>query len=172
MKLAKCLLFILALISLSAFNPPQPADERKKQEALPQASSDMWDKLATAKIDFDEKASLFRAIVPVDVKALSGKDVTINGFILPLETSTKYTHFLLSKRTPTCPYCMPGGPTEVFDVYMKEPIAYTDGVIFVTGKFKFIDDSKSGLYFRLVDSSAKIEEPMYKTKSILNQPPV
>ena len=64
---------------------------------------------------------------PMKVKALVGKEVTISGFILPLESTEKFKHFILSKRTPTCPFCPPGEPNEIVDVMLDKPISWDEG---------------------------------------------
>ena len=134
---------------------PQKPAERAMQEKMPIANGDVWAKLLKAKIDFDENKAVFVATVPDEVKQLNGRQVDVGGFMLPLSVNTKHSHFLLSKRTPTCPYCMPGGPTEVFDVYLKEPIEYTANMIRINGTFKLAADTKSGLYFRLENASVQ-----------------
>ena len=142
------------------------------QEKMPMASGDVWQSLSKAKINLDEKKNVFVAVVPPEVKAMDGKVETVAGFMLPLESTFKHTHFLLSKRTPTCPYCMPGGPVEIIDVYMKTSADYSRDIIFITGKFKIVDDSKSGLYFRLEDATTQSESNPLKPKGIMSQPPV
>ena len=123
------IIFLIAVFIATTGLNQQNTAERKMQENMPVAGGDLWQKLAKAKIDFDEKKSIFVATVPDDVKQMSGHEESIPGFMLPLESTVKHSHFLLSKRTPTCPYCMPGGPTEVIDVYMKTPIEYSNGLL-------------------------------------------
>ncbi len=166
------IILLIAIFVMTTGLSQQKATERKMQENLPIASGDLWQKLAKAKIDFDDKKNAFTATVPQDVKQLSGKTESIAGFMLPLESTMQHDHFLLSKRTPTCPYCMPGGPTEVIDVYMQKPVEYNNGLLFITGTFKLVDDTKSGLYFRLENATIQNNDNPIKPKSIISQPPV
>ena len=106
----KLLLLPLLILTLCAFSKQQadvgqPKEERKAQDALPKSNDPMWKTLATTKIHSDYAKGLFSATYPDEVKALVGKEITISGFMLPLESSEKFKHFILSKRTPTCPFC-------------------------------------------------------------------
>ena len=94
----------------------QPADERAAQDLLPMSQDPLWSVLAKTKILIDEQQGLYDAEFPEDVKHLDGQPVTVTGFMLPLEASDEFRHFLLSKRTPTCPFCPPGEPNEIVDV--------------------------------------------------------
>lgn len=171
MKNLKPILLIITWLAISAFQA-QPSVERQRQEHLPIANSEIWDKLGKAKIEFDDKKAIFAATIPADVKSLSGQNLTITGFMLPLDAKTSQTHFLLSKRTPTCPYCMPGGPTEVVDVYTSKPVKYSEGILHLTGKFEVVKDEKSGLYFRLNDASIDDEAPPIAPNPQTSLPPV
>ncbi len=142
------LFLALAFCMLSGFSS-QPADERKMQQALPASQHPLWDTLAKTKITVDDKKGIYNATVPAEVKALSGKPMTIAGFMLPLEATSKFKHFLLSKRTPTCAYCPPGEPNEVIDVWMKEPIAYTEELLSIKGEFTLMNDHEMGLFFKI-----------------------
>ena len=127
----------------------QPADERAAQDALPKSQDPMWDVLTRTKIHVNEKAGLYSATYPPEVKAMVGKEMTISGFILPLESADKFKHFILSKRTPTCPFCPPGEPNEIIDVYMQSPIAWDEDSVKISGKFELMNNPELGMFFRL-----------------------
>lgn len=150
----KRLLLICALLTLSAFSS-QPANERQLQDALPSSKHRMWDTLKKTKIKVDEKKGLFSAEVPEEVKKLSGSEMTVEGFMLPLEATDKFKHFLLAKRTPTCPFCPPGEPNEVIDVWTKAPVAYTEDLLTVKGNFTLMNDREMGLFFKIKDATIK-----------------
>jgi hypothetical protein len=98
------LLMILccAFFLLTGFTS-QPADERAAQSELPQSKDSMWETLGVTKVTFNHDAGTYSAAIPASVKALDRKIIKISGFMLPLEAEEKFKHFLLSKRTPTCP---------------------------------------------------------------------
>jgi hypothetical protein len=138
-------------LSLCAFSS-QPLDERTAQAALPMSKDPVWKTLGATVIKVDEKKGLYSAVPPASVKALSGHMMTVTGFMLPLESTEKFTHFLLSKRTPTCPFCPPGEPNEVIDVHTAKPVAYTEDAVTVKGAFTLMNDREMGLFFKLSDA--------------------
>ncbi len=166
------IILLIAVFALTTGLRQQSDAERKMQESMPTASGDIWQKLSKAKIGLDEKKGVFTATMPPEVKKISGTQITVEGFMLPLESTLSHSHFLLSKRTPTCPYCMPGGPTEVIDVYMQKPIDYSNGILFLTGTFKLVDDEKSGLYFRLENTTSQSNSAPLKPNNLIGMPPV
>lgn len=138
----------LAALLLCAFTS-QPMDERQAQQLLPMSHDPTWDVLGETKIGYDDNTGLYSATMPAKVKALDGKVVTITGFMLPLESSEKFTHFLLSKRTPTCPFCPPGEPNEVILVTVSEPVEWIDDAVKVTGTFGMMNEREFGMFFKI-----------------------
>jgi hypothetical protein len=147
-KSFKFTILLAVFLSLSGFST-QPLGERQAQDALPKSAHPMWQTLRKTKITIDEKKGLYGAKFPGEVKALAGKEITISGFMLPLESTAKFRHFLLSSRTPTCPFCPPGEPNEIVDVWMEKPIAYSEDIVTIKGKFELMNDKEMGLFFKL-----------------------
>jgi hypothetical protein len=144
----------LALCGFSVQKAPnipvgQPKDERQAQDALPKSHDPMWAVLGKTRIHENEKLGLFSATYPPQVKALVGRQVTISGFMLPLESSEKFKHFILSKRTPTCPFCPPGEPNEIVDVQLVKPTGWNENLVKVTGTFELMNNAELGMFFRL-----------------------
>lgn len=146
------LFLIFSFFLLSAFSL-QPLDERKAQDTLPMSKDPVWETLQKTKIIVDQKKGYYSAKFPAAVKSMAGKQLTVSGFMLPLESKDKFKHFLLSKRTPTCPFCPPGEPNEIMDVWMANPISYTDDMVTVKGKFELMNDKEMGLFFKLKSAS-------------------
>ena len=134
----------------------QPKGERKAQDKLPQAHDAIWQTFAKTKIKVDEKKGLYSAVYTDDVKAMVGKEITISGFMLPLEASEKFKHFILSKRTPTCFFCPPGQPNEIVDVWTDKSTDWKEELIKVTGTFELMNDPQLGMFFKL--NKAKIDK--------------
>ena len=86
-------------------------------------------------------------------KALDGQDVKLMGFLYPLEGKREHDHFLLTAWPPSCPFCLPAGPSQMVDVYCAEPITFTDSAIQVGGRFELLHDNSTGLYYRLHDAT-------------------
>lgn len=133
----------------------QPADERAAQDSLPISQDPVWSVLAGTRIDVDEEQGLYSAAFSDQAKALDGKQVTVTGFMLPLEATDRFHHFLLSKRTPTCFFCPPGQPNEIVDVWVEDAAEWDDGPVTVTGDFSLMDDREMGLFFKLSNAALK-----------------
>jgi hypothetical protein len=131
----------------------QPVSERNAQEQLPMASGTLWATLLESKISYSNKPPHITATFPPAVKAMNGKDVTASGFVLPLDASEHTSHFLLSKRTPTCPFCPPGEPNEVIEVYCKKPLKFDDSMITVSGKFALTNNTENGVFFVMKEAN-------------------
>ncbi|OYW79003.1 MAG: hypothetical protein B7Z26_08790 [Asticcacaulis sp. 32-58-5] len=158
MKPIASVCLIAAWLVLSGFtvqeSTGQPLDERKVQDALPQSKDAMWDTLVKCKVHLDQKTHKYSIAYTPEVKAMEGKPVTISGFVMPLESTEKFKHFLLSKRTPTCFFCPPGEPNEIVEVFTKKTIKWSDGIVTVTGTFTFTSNPDLGLFFQVKDADS------------------
>ena len=87
------------------------------------------------------------------VRALDQKQVKVYGFVLPLSTSLKQKHFLISPLPTHCPFCVSQGPDSMIEVVAKVPVEYSNwDPIIVAGRLELVNDSS--LYYRLVDAEA------------------
>lgn len=146
----------LASPASAQFRFGQPTSERKVQATLPQSSAALWRTLITTQIRENTNAGTFSAVHPPAVRALANTNVQISGFMLPLDTTARSRHFLLSKATPTCFFCPPGAPNEIVEVFSATPIAITDKLIVVTGRFALINDPDKGLFFRVNNAQVTV----------------
>jgi uncharacterized protein len=111
-----------------------------------------WDVLGNLDVSAESIAPLrtiFRVSYSPEIKALHGKDVKLMGFIYPLEGGLEHEHFLLTAWPPSCPFCLPAGPSQLVDVYAGEPIEFTDGAIMIAGRFEVLRGDPSGIYYRM-----------------------
>lgn len=127
----------------------QPLEERSAQQALPQSPDKQWALLATTVIGEDLERGLFTARHPPGVRALSGRTMTITGYVMPLETTPTFSHFLLTRYTPVCNFCPPGAPNEVIEVIAATPLAPTHDLVQVSGPFSLANNGEKGLFFRI-----------------------
>jgi len=137
----------------------QPSDERKAQDALPQAHDPVWKSFTQCRVHYNDTTHQYRIDYTPEVKAMEGKPLTVSGFMMPLEAAEKFNHFLLSKRTPTCPFCPPGEPNEIIEVFTKKPVKYTEGMAVITGTMTFTTNPDLGLFFQLNDSDSADTQP-------------
>ena len=150
------LVTLVASPSIAQLRFGQPTSERKVQATLPQSPAATWRVLATTRITENTNAGTFAAIHPPAVRALVGTNITISGFMLPLDTTPRSRHFMLSRLTPVCFFCPPGGPNEVIEIYSSTPIAITDRLVTVTGRFVLTNDVEKGLFFRINNAQSSV----------------
>jgi uncharacterized protein len=135
-----------------------------------------WDVLGELDVRTEVLGPL-RAVFHTDysagIKALDGKDVQLMGFLFPLEGKLEHERFLLTAWPPSCPFCLPAGPTQMVEVFCAEPITFTEGAILVGGRFELLQDDPSGLYYRLHEATlVERYDDIRWTGSLPDQPPV
>lgn len=122
--------------------------------AFPAAAQDIvpWKTFAEVQVSKTKDG-----IVPqfsASLAALDQKEVTIRGFMLPLESGEKHVFFILSAVPPTCSFCMPGGPEAVVEVRAKRGLPYTESPIEVRGRLSVLKNDPTGIFYRLSDAVA------------------
>jgi hypothetical protein len=165
MKILRLAILSLIFLVTTAFTT-QPMDERKIQGGLPQSHDEMWAVFAKCKVHNDKKTFTYSIDLTPEVKEMDGKIFTISGFMLPLEPKEKFTHYLLSKRTPTCPFCPPGEPNEIVEVFSKKPVSWDEGIVVVTGTMKLTNNAENGLFFQMKDAESMDTKSIEKKSKI------
>ncbi len=119
--------------------------------AMPQRADVLpWSVLSDVKVTVVKKRALPN--FPESVLALNDKVQRVQGFMMPLAPGERQTHFLLSPASPTCAFCMPGGPESLVEVTTKIPVKFTMEPLVVEGKFDILKDDPFGLYYRMKDA--------------------
>jgi hypothetical protein len=114
----------------------------------------VWQTLAkiTYTKQYDELMG-FKVDVPVfsaDVKALAGKEVTLKGYIIPVEGYKGHKEFIFSAFPYNmCFFCGGAGPETVMEVFAKEPIQYQAESITLKGRLKLNDKDINQLMYIL-----------------------
>ena len=129
--------------------PSQPPEERARQALMPKSSDPIWSILARSKVTADVAHGVYRIDNPPEVKALAGHEMTVTGFVLPLDPSPRFFHFLLTRNTPVCPFCPPGAPNEAIEVNARTLMQPTTEPVTVTGRFVLQDNGAAGLFYQL-----------------------
>lgn len=120
------------------------------------AQDNMWKTLSkiTFKKQYDEMLG-FKVDVPVfseDIKKLSGKEIKIKGYIIPVEGYKSHKEFIFSAFPYSmCFFCGGAGPETVMEVYAKEPIKYSAEPIVLKGKLELNDSDINRLIYTLKD---------------------
>jgi hypothetical protein len=86
------------------------------------------------------------------VAALDKKEVKLQGFMMPLETGDKQTHFVLSATPQSCAFCLPGGPESLVEVKARKAVKYGFEPIVMSGKLEVLKDDPTGVFYRLVEA--------------------
>lgn len=134
--------------------------ERLRQRSLPHAQDPFWDKLKACKVSLDAAGHTYHLTPTPKIKAMSGHNLMVQGFILPLDGSDKTQHFLIGVNTPVCFYHPPGEPNELIEVFSVKPVTWTDRPIFMKGRFILINEAKEGVFFRL-DNAEPVQSPAF-----------
>ena len=120
-----------------------------------QVKPNMWDLFAKTKFEsrFNEKIGeyLFFPNFPQDLKALAGKEVTLEGYYVPF-TPEGDTYVILSKYPMSqCFFCGGGGPESVAEInFAKDsPRFDIDDLVTVKGKLRLNTESLDHLNFIL-----------------------
>jgi uncharacterized protein len=111
----------------------------------------LWKKFFQCTLKSNDDFSYSITYIP-SVKAMSGKEITISGFMLPLETKEKSSHFLLERRSPTCAFCAPGEPNEIMEVFSSKPIKWEENLVTFSGTLYLPNNGKKGIFFQMKDA--------------------
>jgi hypothetical protein len=118
-----------------------------------------WDTLAKLEVETEVQGPLratFTTSYSDEIEALDGEQVKLMGFLFPLEGGLEHERFLLTAWPPSCPFCLPAGPTHMVEVFCEEPVEFSEGAIVMAGRFEVLRDDPSGLYYRLLEG--RLEE--------------
>ena len=153
---------ILLPITMVLAQTTQPATEQIQQHdqhnQLPdqQDSTLTWEELNDLQVTVETPAplqSIFHVSFPESLQSKTGKRMTIEGFMYPLEAGEQHDYFLLSAFPPSCPFCLPGGQTTLIEIKCATPIDYTMESVVIEGTFDMSKDDPSGLYYRLTEAT-------------------
>jgi len=114
-----------------------------------------WDVLGTMDVEVEVLAPLQSQLnksFSKEVLALDGETVKVMGFLYPLKGGVTHEHFLLTAWPPSCPFCLPAGPTMMVETFTAEPIDFTEGAILMAGRLELLDNDPSGFLYRMQDA--------------------
>ncbi len=87
------------------------------------------------------------------VLALDNRPVRLQGFMMPLTAGDQHKTFLLSAQSPSCPFCLPGGPDSLVEVQARAPMRFGEEPVILAGRLQLLRNDPSGMYYRLVDAT-------------------
>jgi len=114
-----------------------------------------WDVLGTMDIEVEVLGPLRTQMTrsfSEEVQALDGETVKVMGFLYPLRGGVTHEHFLLTAWPPSCPFCLPAGPTLMVETFTAEPIDFTEGAIMMAGRLELLENDPSGFLYRMQEA--------------------
>ena len=120
-------------------------------------TDNIWKSLAkiSYKKEYDELMG-FKVDKPVfseSVKALDNNEVTIKGYIIPIEGYKSHKEFIFSAFPYSmCFFCGGAGPETVMEVEAVEGIKYSADAITIKGNLKLNDKDINRLMYKLVNA--------------------
>ena len=114
-----------------------------------------WDVLGTLDIEIEVTGPLRSNVTKSfseEVKALDGETVRVMGFLYPLKGGVAHEHFLLTAWPPSCPFCLPSGPTHMVETFAADPVEFSEGAILMAGRLELLENDPSGFLYRMQDA--------------------
>jgi hypothetical protein len=140
----------LALPAVAQHQMPQGADPNQFKPLADRNDVLSWKTLS--QVELVKQKDRYVPQFAKDVAALDQKQVKVQGFMMPLQTGDKQSHFVLTAMPPTCSFCLPGGPESMVEVKSKTPVKYTFEPVVLTGKLAILKDDPTGVFYRLTDA--------------------
>jgi len=75
--------------------------------------------------------------------------VTLMGYMFPLEQSEEHTNFLIGPYPLSCPFHYHVGPTQMVEVFTKEPIALSYEPVTLKGILELRFNEDTGVFYYL-----------------------
>ncbi len=138
---------------IASTSQTSPVDKSKEP-----VQENLWKTLSkiTYKKEYDEFLG-FKIDKPVfaeSIHALEGKEVTVKGYIIPVEGYKSHKEFIFSAYPYNmCFFCGGAGPETVMEVESTVPVEYTAEQVVLKGKLKLNADDINRLMYLLVDAA-------------------
>ncbi len=148
---------IILLLIFAGISTSLCAQDASASEEAP-AKENVWKTLSkiTYKKEYDEFLG-FKIDKPVfaeSVEAMEGQEVTVKGYIIPVEGYKSHTEFIFSAYPYNmCFFCGGAGPETVMEVESIEDVEYTAEQVVLRGKLKLNADDINRLMYLLVDAT-------------------
>ena len=114
-----------------------------------------WDTLA--RVTFEEQEDdgwiTYIPTFSEEIEALTGQEVRLAGFMIPLDFSQVQSNFLISMLPGDgCYFHMPGGAESIAEVRAEEGVEFSYDTIEMVGTLQVLKDDPYGLLYRIVDA--------------------
>lgn len=91
-----------------------------------------------------------------DVKKINGQEITIKGFMFPLDSTEDQKLFLFGPFPVNCPFQYHVGPALVLEVHAdNHPVTFSYDPVTIKGKLELVPlDAENSTFYRLVEAHA------------------
>lgn len=121
--------------------------------------SPIWQTLGTVEKESSYDESIGMTIDKITVgflaRSYQGKEITIDGYIIPLTGKISQSHFMLSLYPANmCFFCGAAGPETAMQVFMAndKKVKYSDNKISVKGVLRINEQNSNGLLYTLEEA--------------------
>ncbi|MFC4253999.1 DUF3299 domain-containing protein [Croceibacterium xixiisoli] len=91
-----------------------------------------------------------RPVFPAGIRNLSGRQIKVAGWMMPLENGARQKHFVLLGYPPGCPFHLHALPNQFIEVYSSVPIRMDEvNPIIISGTLELTGQDESGVFYRL-----------------------
>ncbi len=123
------------------------------------SSNQNWETLS--KLEFekshDEYGEIYIPKFGPEIKALAGKEIELDGYIIPFEGMFGPTKLIISSvPIASCFFCGGAGPESVAEVYLSESVKYTAKRVKVTGKLTLNKENSDQLMYILKEAKMQV----------------
>lgn len=129
-----------------------PVSLKAQKQSYKGFPSLIWPKLYNISFQksADQLGEFDKPIFTKDVLSLSGKTISLPGYMMPFVNGIKGTHFMLSSLPiNACFFCGVGGPETVVEVFAKETLTYNAKPIEIRGILKLNDKDPEKMIYIL-----------------------
>lgn len=114
-----------------------------------------WVNFHDAQVTADRAAGIYTARFGVMLQKMEGQRIVIAGYMMPVGAAMSSPHFVLTRRSATCPFCPPNEPTEAIEVFSQTIVRSTQDPVTVEGRLHLVPNSEHGLFFGIDDARVR-----------------
>jgi uncharacterized protein len=160
LSLSVCALLGIANRTANAVTPvapsgasPAPGQLLPPSQFLPEkAGFTSWRTLA--QVELVKRGTKMAPDFSKTIVALNGKNIKVEGFMIPLDIGDNQKRFLLVAAPPHCSFCLPAGPDSMIEIRAVKGVRYRFEAVSLSGKLEVLNSDPAGLYYRLTDATA------------------
>lgn len=122
-----------------------------QQDAWPSLTSITFNKVYDEMLGMEVDKPVFGIIQ----QSLNGKEISLIGYIIPLEGKVKQSHFMFSVYPISmCFFCGNAGPETVAEVFMAngQKLPYVEDKIHIKGTLQLNPSDPSGTIYKLINA--------------------